>query len=77
MYSIAKPSRLKFFYLVTFEFNNQNSSPVRTVYESDNDYSTFLKVDLKVIRDSVNMSRADSVKSVSVIDLDNNLLNAY
>lgn len=76
MYCIAKPNRLKFFYLVTFEFNNHGST-VRTVYESDNDYSTFLKVDLKVIRDSVNMSRADSVKSVSVIDLDNNLLNAY
>lgn len=77
MYSIAKPNRLKFFYLVTFEFNNHDSSPVRTVYESDNCYSDFLKIDLKVIRDSVNMSRADSVKSVSVIDLDNNLLNAY
>lgn len=75
MYSIAKPSKLKYLYLV--EFNIQDSSPVRTVYESDNDYSTFLKVDLKVIRDSVNMARTDSIKSVSVIDLDNNLINAY
>lgn len=77
MYSIVKPNKLKYLYLVTFDFNNQDSSPVRTVYESDNCYSDFLKIDLKVIRDSVNMARADIVKSVSVIDLDNNLLNAY
>ena len=77
MYSVAKPNKLEYLYLVTFEFNNPESSPVRIVYESDNNYSDFLKIDLKVIRDSVNMSRADSVKSVSVIDLDNNLLNAY
>ena len=77
MYSIAKPNKLKYLYLVRFEFNNLESSPVRTVYESDHCYSDFLKIDLKVIRDSVNMTRTDSIKSVSVIDLDNNLINAY
>lgn len=77
MYSVFKPNKLKYLYLVTFEFNEAESSPVRTVYESDHCYSDFLKIDLRVIRDSVNMARADSVKSVSVIDLDNNLLNAY
>ena len=76
MYSVVKPNKLKYLYLVTFEFNNLESSPVRTVYESDNDYSTFLKVDLKVIKDSVNMARADSVQSVSVVDLDNNFINS-
>lgn len=76
MYSIAKPNKLKYLYLVNFEFNDSDSSSVRTVYESDNCYSDFLKIDLKVIRDSVNMSRPDSVKSVSVIDLDNNFINA-
>lgn len=76
MYSLSKP-KLKYLYLVTFEFNNQNSCPIRTVYESDDCYSDFLKIDLKVIRDSVNMARTDSIKSVSVIDLDNNLINAY
>lgn len=76
MYSISRPNKLKYLYLVTFVFNDDSSS-VRTVYESDNDYSTFLKVDLKVIKDSVNMARAGSVSSVSVIDLDNNLINAY
>ena len=76
MYSIAKPNKLKFLYLVTFVFNDDSAS-VRTVYESDNDYSTFLKVDLKVIKDSVNMARAGSVSSVNVIDLDNNLINSY
>lgn len=77
MYSVSKPNKLKYLYLVTFEFNDSNSSPVRTVYESDNAYSDFLKIDLKVIKDSVNMARTDSIKSVSVIDLDNNLINAY
>lgn len=76
MYSIAKPNKLKYLYLVTFIFSDDSAS-VRTVYESDNDYSTFLKVDLKVIKDSVNMVRAGSVSSVNVIDLDNNLINAY
>lgn len=76
MYSIAKPNKLKYLYLVTFIFSDDSSS-VRAVYESDNDYSTFLKVDLKVIKDSVNMVRAGSVSSVNVIDLDNNLINAY
>ena len=75
MYSVVKPNKLKYLYLVTFEFN-EPASPVRTVYESDNDYSTFLKVDLKVIKDSVNMVRADSVQSVSVVDLDNNFINS-
>ena len=77
MYSIAKPNKLKYLYLVIFEFNDSDSSSVRTVYESDHCYSDFMKIDLKVIRDSVNMSRPDSVKSVSVIDLDNNLINSY
>lgn len=77
MYSIAKPNKLKYLYLVTIDFNGSDSSSVRTVYESDNDYSTFLKVDLKVIKDSVNMARSNSIKSVSVIDLDNNLINQY
>lgn len=76
MYSIAKPNKLKYLYLVSFIFSDDSAS-VRTVYESDNDYSTFLKVDLKVIKDSVNMVRAGSVSSVNVIDLDNNLINAY
>lgn len=76
MYSIAKPNKLKYLYLVTFEFNEPDSAPVRTVYETDNNYSDFLKIDLKVIKDSVNMARKDSIKSVSVIDLDNNFINS-
>ena len=77
MYSIAKPNKLKYLYLVTFEFNEAECSPVRTVYESDHCYSEFLKIDLKVIKDSVNMVRSGSVSSVNVIDLDNNLINSY
>ena len=77
MYSIAKPNKLKYLYLVTFEFDEPESSPVRTVYESDHCYNDFFAIDLKVIRDSVNMARKDSIKSVFVIDLDNNLINAY
>lgn len=77
MYSVVKPNTLKYLYLVTIHFNNPESSPVRTVYESDNDYSDFLKIDLKVIKDSVNMARPESVAGIDVIDLDNNLINAY
>lgn len=72
MYSIARPSKLKYLYLVIVEFNSPDRSNFRVVYESDNSYADFYKIDLKVIKDSINMNDDDSIKKITVIDLDNN-----
>lgn len=73
MYSIARPSKLNYLFLVNVEFSD--CSNFRVVYESDNSYPEFLKVDLKVIKDSINMNHDHSINKITVINLDNNYVD--
>lgn len=73
MYSIARPSKLNYLFLVNVEFSD--SSNFHAVYESDNTYPEFLIFDLKVIKDSINMNHDHSINKITVIDLDNNYVN--
>lgn len=65
MYSIVKPCELDYLFLVTVEFSD--SSNYRVVYESDN--PVFLKSDLKVIKDSINMNDDHSINKITVINI--------